>query len=244
MVSRSMRLAVAVALLAFHAPLATAQLAPTAEERAEGFIALFDGTSTAAWRGYWSEAMPEGWHIVDGVLTKSTAIGDILTREMYSDFELRLDWKLGRGGNAGIFYHGTEAYPKVYWSGPEYQLLDDANAADGRVNDFAFEIGIGDRAAGFGRLARLTCQRRPMHHPAAQGVENRLLRTKRRIEGDDNAAGRRADLDAGDPVDAQKEPDQKLADVRLRSDAGNLQAYPSGGRVGDLASDVHGVRSW
>lgn len=132
MVSRSMRLAVAVALLAFHAPLATAQLAPTAEERAEGFIALFDGTSTAAWRGYWSEAMPEGWHIVDGVLTKSTAIGDILTREMYSDFELRLDWKLGRGGNAGIFYHGTEAYPKVYWSGPEYQLLDDANAADGR----------------------------------------------------------------------------------------------------------------
>lgn len=121
----------ALVLVLLAAP-AAAQRAPTAEERSQGFVALFDGSSTAAFRGYWADTMPEGWQIVDGVLTKSASIGDIITREMFSDFELRLDWKLARGGNAGIFYHGTEAYPKVYWSGPEYQLLDDANAADGR----------------------------------------------------------------------------------------------------------------
>jgi hypothetical protein len=126
------RTVMVLVLLASATAPAPAQLAPSAEERAEGFVPLFDGTTTAAWRGYWSDALPEGWHIVDGVLTKSAAIGDIVTRDVFSDFELRLDWKLARGGNAGIFYHGTEAYPKVYWSGPEYQLLDDANAPDGR----------------------------------------------------------------------------------------------------------------
>lgn len=104
----------------------------TAAERAAGWRLLFDGTSMSAWRGYQSEAMPAGWHAVDGVLTKSESIGDIVTRAEYGDFELRLEWKLGTGGNSGIFYLGTEADPKIYWTGPEYQLLDDANAADGR----------------------------------------------------------------------------------------------------------------
>ncbi len=35
------------------------------------------------------------------------------------------------GGNSGLFYRGTREYDHVYWSAPEYQLLDDANAPDG-----------------------------------------------------------------------------------------------------------------
>ncbi len=49
-----------------------------------------------------------------------------------SHFELSLDWKLSPGGNAGIFYRATEEYEKIYWSGTEYQLLDDARHPDGR----------------------------------------------------------------------------------------------------------------
>jgi len=101
-------------------------------EREAGWQLLFDGHSMAAWRGYQSDTMPSGWHIVDGTLTKSASVGDIVTRAEYGDFDLRLDWKLDTGGNAGIFYRGTEEYPKIYWTGPEYQLLDDAHAPDGR----------------------------------------------------------------------------------------------------------------
>jgi hypothetical protein len=36
------------------------------------------------------------------------------------------------GGNAGVFYRGTEEYDHVYWSAPEYQLLDDAAHKDGQ----------------------------------------------------------------------------------------------------------------
>jgi hypothetical protein len=104
----------------------------TAEQTAAGWRSLFDGTSTSAWRGYKSPTFPAGWSIVDGVLTKSGSVGDLLSKEQFGNFELALDWNLSTGGNAGIFYRGTEEYDHIYWSAPEYQLLDDANHPDGK----------------------------------------------------------------------------------------------------------------
>src|SRR5438552_4972639 len=111
---------------------ASGATALTPEQRAAGWRSLFDGTSTAAWRGYKQQAMPDGWKIVDGVLTKTGSVGDIITRDQFGNFELALDWKLSAGGNAGIFYRGTEDYDHIYWSVPEYQLLDDAVLPDGQ----------------------------------------------------------------------------------------------------------------
>jgi len=93
---------------------------------------LFDGSNVNAWRGYKMDSVPSAWHIVDGVLTKSTGTTDIVSRDQFGDFELELEWKIGTGGNSGIFYRGTEEYDHIYWSAPEYQLLDDANAPDGK----------------------------------------------------------------------------------------------------------------
>ncbi|HEV7595689.1 MAG TPA: DUF1080 domain-containing protein [Gemmatimonadaceae bacterium] len=104
----------------------------TAEQRAAGWRSLFDGTSTSAWRGYKTQSFPAGWNVVDGVLTKTGSAGDIVTKDQFGNFELALDWKLAPGGNAGIFYRGTEEYDKIYWSAPEYQLLDDAGHPDGQ----------------------------------------------------------------------------------------------------------------
>jgi len=92
---------------------------------------LFDGHTLNEWRGYKQQTVPDGWKVVDGIITKTTSTGDIVTREQFGNFELELDWKLGVGGNAGIFYRGTEEYDHIYWSAPEYQLLDDATAPDG-----------------------------------------------------------------------------------------------------------------
>ncbi|GAC1648298.1 MAG: hypothetical protein NVS4B3_03660 [Gemmatimonadaceae bacterium] len=104
----------------------------SAEERAAGWRLLFDGRSLAGWKGYRSDTMPAGWRVVDGTLTKDGVPNDLLTREQFGNFELALDWKLSSGGNSGVFYRATEEYDHVYWSGPEYQLLDDAGHADGR----------------------------------------------------------------------------------------------------------------
>jgi len=100
-------------------------------DRAAGWQLLFDGHTMDAWRGYKQAQVPDGWKVVDGTITKSVGTGDIVTKDQFGDFELDIQWKLGTGGNSGIFYRGTEEYDHVYWSAPEYQLLDDANAPDG-----------------------------------------------------------------------------------------------------------------
>jgi len=87
---------------------------------------------TKAWSGWESTSFPAGWHVDGDTISKDGEVDDLVTREMFGDFELELDWKIGKGGNSGIFYRGTREYDHIYWSAPEYQLLDDANAPDAR----------------------------------------------------------------------------------------------------------------
>jgi hypothetical protein len=96
------------------------------------WLSLFDGRTTSGWRGYQSQTMPPGWQAIDGILTKTGTSRDIVTTDQFADFELRFEWKLEPGGNAGLFYRATEEYEHIYWSAAEYQLLDDERAPDGR----------------------------------------------------------------------------------------------------------------
>jgi hypothetical protein len=104
----------------------------TAAERAEGWRMLFDGRSTAGWRGYKQQSMPDGWQVIDGELTRVSGGGDIITTEQFSDFELALEWKVGPAGNSGVFYRVTEEGEESYHTGIEMQVLDDAGHADGQ----------------------------------------------------------------------------------------------------------------
>jgi hypothetical protein len=105
----------------------------TSAEQAAGWRLLFDGHTTEGWRGYRSQTMPAGWKVLDGTLRKEAVTGDIMTVEQFGDFDLRFDWMIAPGGNAGVFYWATEEYDRIYWSAPEFQLLDDATAPD-RLN--------------------------------------------------------------------------------------------------------------
>jgi hypothetical protein len=96
-----------------------------------GWRALIDPTMSA-WRGYKEQSMPAGWKVADGVLSKEISTNDIITRDEFQDFELTFDWMLHPGGNAGVFYRGSEDAQKIYFTGPEYQLLDDARHPDGK----------------------------------------------------------------------------------------------------------------
>ena len=139
----SMRLSVAIAALPLlgaacvhRASSTTAQtgigasvVAATPVTGKDGWRSLSDVSS---WRGYSSNEVPAGWHASDGVISKENGIGDLVSRDRFANFELTLDWKIEQGGNAGIFYRGTTEYDHIYWSAPEYQLLDDANAPDGK----------------------------------------------------------------------------------------------------------------
>ena len=78
---------------------------------AEVWTYLFDGTSTEGWRNYNKTTFPEqGWEIVDGTLhcigsgrgEAGGGGGDILYDKKFSNFHLKLEWKISEGGNSGI----------------------------------------------------------------------------------------------------------------------------------------------
>lgn len=89
--------------------------------------------STAAWRGYKMDRMPDGWTVADGVMSKTKPVEDIVSIDQFGNFELEVEWRISVGGNSGIFYRGTEDEKKIYWTAPEYQLLDDVNGADNKT---------------------------------------------------------------------------------------------------------------
>jgi hypothetical protein len=110
---------------------ATPPNALSADERADGFRLLFDGTSSTGWRGYREQTLPANWQVVDGALTRVATGPDIVSAEQFANFELRLQWKIEKGGNSGIMYRVSEDLEHTYETGPEMQVLDDANNREG-----------------------------------------------------------------------------------------------------------------
>lgn len=121
-----------LAVACTHAPEASTTSASDARVGTGGEWHAMIDPALSAWRGYREQRVPSGWRVEQGVLIKEGTAEDLISREQFGDFELAFDWKLAPGGNAGVFYHATEEYDKIYWSGTEYQLLDDARHPDGR----------------------------------------------------------------------------------------------------------------
>ncbi|MGB5820299.1 MAG: DUF1080 domain-containing protein [Saonia sp.] len=114
----------------------------TMDEEKNGWKLLWDGKRTDGWRGAKLDEFPEnGWEIEDGILTvlssggeESAAGGDIVTKELYQDFELKVDFKITEGANSGIKYYVDTDLNKGPGSsiGLEYQILDDARHPDAK----------------------------------------------------------------------------------------------------------------
>jgi hypothetical protein len=109
----------------------------------EGITVLFDGKSTAGWRGYNKTSFPEkGWEVVDGTLhcigsgagEAGGSGGDIIYDKKFANFELSLEWKISEGGNSGIFILGQEVSGEpIYKSAPEMQVLDNDRHPDAKL---------------------------------------------------------------------------------------------------------------
>ena len=115
----------------------------TNNEIRTGWRLLWDGKTTTGWRSARSENFPEkGWMMQDGVLTvlpgnggESTGGGDIVTRDQFSNFELKLEFKITEGANSGIKYFVQPELNKGEGSaiGCEFQILDDAKHPDANM---------------------------------------------------------------------------------------------------------------
>ena len=83
----------------------------------KGFVALFNGKNLDGWN-----AKPNGWAVVDGVLTRKPRSGYIWSKESFGDFVLCAEVKVSRGCNSGIFFR-TDPKNAVQ-GGFEIQVFD------------------------------------------------------------------------------------------------------------------------
>ncbi|WP_244205870.1 3-keto-disaccharide hydrolase [Parabacteroides acidifaciens] len=109
----------------------------TAKEKKEGWVLLFNGKNLDGWTSVGKDTPPAfGWVVEDGILNVrkqgDKRGGDIITRDQYSDFDLKVDFRITKGANSGIKYFFTK-YEKGGWLGLEYQILDDENHPDAKL---------------------------------------------------------------------------------------------------------------
>jgi 3-keto-disaccharide hydrolase len=124
----------------------------TAAERAAGWRLLFDGKTLTGWRGLGYDTVPSAhWVVVDGTIKKIASGnvpklpdgqplvgGDLMTVDVFGDFELSWEWKVTPGANSGVKYNVSEELsvqnaPNHAALGFEYQMLDDDRHPDGKL---------------------------------------------------------------------------------------------------------------
>jgi hypothetical protein len=114
----------------------------TDAEKAQGWQLMFDGKTNEGWRGYNKTNFPVAWVVEDGILrcrgeesrgeAGKADGGDIVySKQLFSNFDIRLEWKISEAGNSGIFYLAREVagWP-IYKSGLEMQILDNEKNPD------------------------------------------------------------------------------------------------------------------
>jgi len=88
----------------------------------QGFVALFDGKTLTGWQGKLKD-----YEAVDGMLIcKKGCHGLLYSDGQYSDFVLRLEYRLEPGGNNGIGIRAPFGGPHPAFAGMEIQILDDS----------------------------------------------------------------------------------------------------------------------
>jgi hypothetical protein len=110
----------------------------TAKEKSSGWQLLFDGKTTTGWHGYGVDNIGPDWKVADGVIklepdknAKDRKGHDIVTDNEFSNFHLKIDWKISPKGNSGIIFyiHDDPAkYSSTYNTGLEMQVLDNGTS--------------------------------------------------------------------------------------------------------------------
>ena len=112
------------------------------QEKKDGWVSLFNGSSLTGWHAYGGKAIAGIWQINDGAIhldpskrSGKNEGGDILTDKEYSNFDLKLEWKISKNGNSGIIFYVKEdpKYEEPWQTGAEMQVLDNDGHPDGKI---------------------------------------------------------------------------------------------------------------
>ncbi len=177
---------------------AGATTALSAQEVAEGFAPIFDGTSLDGWVGLNGDT--SSYYVKEGMLIcKETGKVHIFTEKEYGNFVLRLQFKLDPGGNNGIGIR-AQLSNTPHLNGMEIQVLEDSYYDDGdpiKLKDYQHHGSI------YGLVPAKTGHLKP----AGQWNDEEIICDGRRIKVILNSAVIvDANLDDVKPIDGQEHP--------------------------------------
>jgi hypothetical protein len=108
----------------------------------QGFVPIFNGQDLSGWKGLVADPvkrskmdaatlaaeqekankdMKEGWVVKDGLLVFTGHGNNLATEKQYGDFEMFVDWKITKEGDAGIYLRGS----------PQVQIWDTSRTKSG-----------------------------------------------------------------------------------------------------------------
>ncbi len=113
----------------------------SAQTKKKGFVKLFDGKTITGWHTYNKSGVGSAWDVEYGAIHMSPTKkgkdggGDLVTDQEYSNFHLKLEWKVAPKANSGVifFVHEDKKYGQTYLTGPEMQVLDNDGHPDGKI---------------------------------------------------------------------------------------------------------------
>jgi hypothetical protein len=107
-----------------------------------GFKPLFNGKTAEGWHTYGKTTAGSAWKIDEGILhfdptaKEKGQRGDLVTDKEYTNFHLKLDWKVAPKSNSGIIFYisdNPKKYKNTYETGLEMQVLDNDGHPDGKI---------------------------------------------------------------------------------------------------------------
>lgn len=94
-------------LFALPLLLVTALPCPAQEKDKEGFVSLLGGKDLSHWT---IMGKKEGWSVQDGIIRSEGNRGGnwLRSKKRYGDFILKVDWRVSKNGNSGVFIRSSE----------------------------------------------------------------------------------------------------------------------------------------
>jgi hypothetical protein len=148
-----------------------------------GWISLFDGNSLNDWHTYGKKEAGRAWNIDSGSIHlkpgakngyQTEGGGDLVSNDTFGNFDLKLEWKIGKKANSGIMIYVQEdimKYKETWNTGPEMQVCD----PDSNEDSHSFKHEAGD-------IYDLIASKRMSANPALEWNQVEIVSNNRRLD--------------------------------------------------------------
>lgn len=116
-----------------------------------GWISMIHGNTLSDWHTYGKKEAGKAWDVEDSSIHLKPGIkngyqtsggGDLVSNDTFSNFDLKLEWKIAKKANSGILVYVQEdtlKYRETWNTGPEMQVCDKDSNED--AHSYRHEAG-------------------------------------------------------------------------------------------------------